>query len=323
VRRVSEVPVHGKTLPGKRPPRELVLALLFFMASLLGFFAAMFPIAETQPVTDVIVASSVGTVAGVSLFFFRSHISDRIVVAYALLGTLLLSFLIANATTQLGTAVAAMPYMWFCVYFGAYLEPRVVRILVALICALLGAALIISEVPTEISFWVIYSATLIVTTESLLATSHALRMQARLDPLTGLLNRRGLEEAAGPVVAMGGRIGSPTTLAMIDLDEFKKINDSEGHSAGDQTLQNLARSWIREQRDSDLLSRVGGDEFVIVMTATGLDQAEHLITRYQSAHPVRWSYGMVEIRDDESLLAAIDRADQVLYENKAQRNEVD
>ena len=290
-----------------------MLAALYVVAGLLGYLVLLFPLSDTVPVTETIVVSSIGMLAGLALLVSRRPVTDRLIIVYSTGGILMLSFLMSHSTTQLGTAVTAMPYIWFSVYLGAYLEPRAARIQVALLCSFFGIALVVSEVPVPVGFWVISSATIIVTTEALLATNRALRLQARVDPLTGLLNRRGLEEAAMPVVAIGTRIGKPTALAIVDLDDFKAVNDSEGHSAGDRILVDLSAAWMGEQRSADLLSRLGGDEFVIVMPATDLEQAGRLIDRYRSAHPVAWSHGTVEIAEGESLAAAIDRADRVLY----------
>lgn len=319
MRRTFGLSTVGVNQRESRLDREVVLAFLYLVAGLLGCLAVLFPLSSTSPVVEPLVGSIGGILAGSILLILSRPVSGRLILAYSVAGILTLSYLVSVVTTELGTALAAMPIIWLCVFLGSYFEPRTVRIHTVLMCASFGIALLISEVHASISLWLIYSATFVVTTEALLATSHALRLQARLDPLTGLLNRRGLEEAARPVIAIGNRVGRPTTLVLIDLDEFKEINDSRGHQAGDQLLTELADSWTKQQRNADLLARVGGDEFVIVMSATNHQEADDLVRRYRFAHPVRWSFGTVEILPDESLQAAIERADRILYEAKSRR----
>jgi diguanylate cyclase (GGDEF)-like protein/PAS domain S-box-containing protein len=99
-----------------------------------------------------------------------------------------------------------------------------------------------------------------------------LRFQALHDPLTGLLNRFALEQYLPESLARGQRQGHLTAIGMIDLDDFKIVNDSFGHEAGDFLLRELARRLQSLSRAEDMLARMGGDEFVIVIA--GLDQAD-------------------------------------------------
>jgi diguanylate cyclase (GGDEF)-like protein len=91
------------------------------------------------------------------------------------------------------------------------------------------------------------------------------RADARTDPLTGLLNRRGLAEALTREVARATRDGRSLTLWMLDLDHFKGLNDSFGHAAGDHALLTVADLLRRELRSVDVISRVGGEEFCVVL----------------------------------------------------------
>ncbi len=103
-----------------------------------------------------------------------------------------------------------------------------------------------------------------------------LRRLADEDPLTGLPNRRGLEQSIGLALDMCDRHGLHGALLMIDLDGFKKINDTYGHAVGDAALAAVARSIARRLRSTDLLARVGGDEFAVLLRATSGDPARRL-----------------------------------------------
>ena len=102
------------------------------------------------------------------------------------------------------------------------------------------------------------------------------RMLSLHDDLTGLANRRLLEQRAGRACAVARREGHPVSLAYVDLDDFKPINDSYGHQAGDEVLRVIAARMSERIRSTDTIARVGGDEFVALLPATGVDGARSL-----------------------------------------------
>ncbi len=162
-------------------------------------------------------------------------------------------------------------------------------------------------------------ATVWVATLLLSALVARLRAQADTDPLTGLLNRTGFAKAANREHALAGRTGAPLTVAVLDLDGFKHVNDAHGHAAGDRVLAELADAWMRTLRPGDVLARYGGDEFVVMFPATAAADAAEPIARMRGAHPAEWSAGIVEWRRGETLQACLGRADERLYEAKAAR----
>jgi diguanylate cyclase (GGDEF)-like protein len=100
-----------------------------------------------------------------------------------------------------------------------------------------------------------------------LAAEQHIRDLSRLDPLTGLLNRRALEEELERAVARANRSGMPLGLMFIDLDDFKVVNDTWGHTAGDSVLREAAARIKALTRDVDSVARYGGDEFVLIFEA--------------------------------------------------------
>ena len=110
-------------------------------------------------------------------------------------------------------------------------------------------------------------------TAALEAANAELDRQARIDPLTGLLNRRGMEERFCDLMATARRKHSPLGVVMIDIDHFKRINDSHGHAAGDTALTTLAGLLKRRLRESDVVARLGGEEFVALLPDTSASAA--------------------------------------------------
>lgn len=149
------------------------------------------------------------------------------------------------------------------------------------------------------------------------------RQAATVDPLTGALNRRGFEEASQREAARAQRNGTPLALALLDLDDFKRLNDTLGHQVGDAALVHLVRVLRRAMRPSDVLARFGGEEFVLLLPETGLPLAEAALARFQrelAALPVpdggavlTFSAGVTCHRPDEALETTMRRADAATY----------
>jgi diguanylate cyclase (GGDEF)-like protein len=111
----------------------------------------------------------------------------------------------------------------------------------------------------------------------------SLAHQATHDPLTGLRNRRFFDETLADHIYAAKRYQRPLSLLLIDLDQFKKINDTFGHTVGDQILSSFALLLRATLRKSDIPCRYGGDEFAVLLPETTLQEAQHLIQRIQQA----------------------------------------
>ena len=144
-----------------------------------------------------------------------------------------------------------------------------------------------------------------------------LEVIAHTDDLTGLLNRRGWNEQLARELERARREWEPLTVALIDLDHFKRFNDTHGHPAGDRLLKEAAAAWRTCLRVTDVIARYGGEEFAIALPAS-LGQACPLLERLRAAVPAgeTCSVGAVEWDATESAESLIRRADAALYAAK-------
>jgi diguanylate cyclase len=147
----------------------------------------------------------------------------------------------------------------------------------------------------------------------------------RHDPLTGALNRKGMDEALDREVGRAQRRGSTLSLAMLDIDNFKKLNDTLGHQAGDEALVHLAQVVRETLRPQDALARYGGEEFVVLMPDTELEDGINVMTRLQRSLTKRFflhkndkllitfSAGVAELSAEETAIDGLKRADAAMY----------
>ncbi|WP_255989033.1 GGDEF domain-containing protein [Chitinolyticbacter albus] len=156
----------------------------------------------------------------------------------------------------------------------------------------------------------------------------AISEQVRSDQLTGALNRRGLEETYVIEAARIERAGGKLAVALLDIDNFKQLNDQSGHAAGDSALIHLVQVIKDLLRPTDVVARYGGEEFVLLLPDTDLDQAEQVLQRLQRELTRRFflhenrkllitfSAGVTLARSGEDRLAVLTRADEAMYRAK-------
>lgn len=165
-------------------------------------------------------------------------------------------------------------------------------------------------------------------------TLEELAHQTKHDPLTGLANRRAFEKNLKLELERAYRSGSSLSLAMLDLDDFKAVNDTYGHLCGDRVLMGIAAALLGHKRGYDMAARIGGEEFALILPGSGLMQAEASLERLLSEvreHKVTCagvddpvgvtcSIGLVCTKGKMPipLECLVDLADKALYEAKAQ-----
>jgi diguanylate cyclase (GGDEF)-like protein len=144
--------------------------------------------------------------------------------------------------------------------------------------------------------------------------------ESRTDPLTGVGNRRTFDETLDSMFSMHARYKTPFSLSLIDIDHFKQINDEQGHLAGDKILATLGQLLREEARDTDVVTRYGGEEFVIFMPQTDILSAtkasERLRAKIEAAMEITVSAGVSTAQEFDAASAMMEAADQALYQSK-------
>jgi diguanylate cyclase (GGDEF)-like protein len=157
-----------------------------------------------------------------------------------------------------------------------------------------------------------------------------------VDPLTGTLNRRGLDEQFPEIEAPEEGFVEPLAVVIVDLDHFKRINDTHGHAVGDEVLKTVAARLAGTLRGGDAVVRYGGEEFLLVLPGATLEQALRVAERARSAveaTPIKAgesritvtaSFGVTQRRRGDNRQQIIERADEALYQAKSRgRNRVE
>lgn len=307
----------GRALIAGRPAQAWALALLFVFKAVICAAVLISPVSPTEPKRLLAGIGVVAALSGLAVWRLGERIPNWGFKLFATLGALTASALVARSDTHGGMMITALSYPWIAIYAAHFFDRRTVVLLGLLISVGFGVGLAIDGLSNAGVYWVVVNATTWSICLVLGQLSESLRRQADTDPLTGLLNRNGFVAAANREHAIAQRTGAPLTIAVLDLDGFKQVNDLQGHSAGDRLLVALGQAWQERLRAGDILARHGGDEFVLLLPATSTDTAGAVLDRLRDERlPVRWSSGVCAWRAEETLSECLARADERLYRVK-------
>ncbi len=215
----------------------------------------------------------------------------------------------------MSVGVAAM-YVWVGIYSAYFFSRRAtaIHLMIVGVCFSLVASLAWGG--SHVSLILIVVSTVLLGTLVVARLKAELRSMALTDTLTGLPNRQALERILSREVARISRFGGSLCVGVIDLDDFKEVNDTKGHLAGDIVLRRTAARWYAALRRIDILARYGGDEFVVVLPSCNQRNAVEIFARLKSESTIGWSVGVAEWVEGESYLELLHRADQALLEAK-------
>jgi len=295
------------------------LGVMYLAGAAVGMAALGVPHGKHfNSLVDLLISSLAG---GVGAWAWRRTRLDPLQTSLLLVvGTLAVSAGVYSGRGDQVSVSAAVIYIWLALLASLFLSAKRTWAHIATIAATYGIVLGLdgnSGAPAE---WLFIIVTASVTALVTLAIRTELLALSERDPLTGLLNRAGLDRALEAEISRAHRERSSLTIAVLDLDDFKILNDQQGHLAGDRALVDTARSWEGVLRNSDVLGRFGGDEFVLVLPGTDACQAGRVISKMrQGCGAWQCSVGVASWEQSETCDQLIARADSALYEAKAGR----
>jgi len=227
-------------------------------------------------------------------------------------GTLIVSVLAAIGPT--GHVNFAQLYIWFALYASLYLRPPTAVIYMVVLT-------VGPDVDRPVIAWFTTFGAAAVSATAVLGLVAVLNKASREDPLTGLPNRRSWSERLNEELERARRNQTAFSIASIDVDNFKQVNDTKGHQAGDRLLRRLADGWRSKIRGSgDFLARLGGDEFGLL--SPGADQMEirNIVARLNEVSPdnVSCSIGVATWDGSETTTELFRRADDGMYQVKTE-----
>ena len=267
------------------------------------------------------IALSAGMVTGGAiLFLVARHLDERTPSWLTHVGVLVAIGAIgagAQVTPGADAVVAVLSfYVWVALFAGAFFSWRVSAFYLVLAGVAANAVLGTDDL-ARVRVSMLLTTTVLGTGAVTAYLSRRLQLQALSDPLTGLPNRQSLTLIVDHELARSRRTHEPLSLALVDLDGFKAVNDTRGHAAGDRLLVDLSKKWRGTLRASDFLMRYGGDEFVVVLPGCEGVEATEVIGRMRQAGEWPCSIGLVAAIATEDADSLIRRADAAMYMMKS------
>jgi len=246
-------------------------------AALVGALESIVAGEPTSSPAPIAIALSVSAL----LWHLGGRLDRRVLFLLGPVGVALIGLAVGTSPPGNGAVMYAWPVLWIASFFGTW------ETIVVVACVAVAQAGVVLHVPGMLfDHWcdpVASMAVIAAVVRSLAARNGRLvtrlTIESRVDPLTGLLNRRGLEERVAAELARAQRETRPVAVVAVDIDHFKRINDERGHAAGDRALVWLASTLAEHTRGSDIVARVGGEEFVLVLPGMDGASAREFATR--------------------------------------------
>jgi diguanylate cyclase (GGDEF)-like protein len=267
----------------------------------------------------LVLSGSLGTVSATAVWFGSTTRRGQVLGAATVVAIVALCIAFSAAEDYVATTTCILAAMFLGMHVGAYWPERSGWAWTSVLTAAVLVSAAYSSFDTP---WVMYpliALAVVGSAETFGAFSRQMRHSASHDPLTGLLNRQGLEREVERTLPMYASRGLPVSMAVLDLDNFKTINDEYGHIAGDVLLNRVASAWRTKLRRGHVLGRLGGDEFVLFMPGSRDDEARELLHALRESHPAEWSFGLVCMPTVRRWSEIYRAADAELYKAKRAR----
>lgn len=260
--------------------------------------------------------------AGTTVFLLRHRIPATAQPWMLAAGTIIITILTATGGSTSVVVSFSFFYLWVIIYALLFLNPPAAALQIGLAAlAYLGVAvLLVQDDANHLTvFEPIALFTVISTTGGVIMWLSQAREHSEIDPLTLIINRRGLDRILHAALSGDGLPRRPLVAGLIDVDHFKEVNDLQGHAAGDQLLEKLTSQWQQALRTEDTLGRLGGDEFVVLLPGCAPADADLILERLRSValqFKVSCSVGAALAEPGDSASMLLGRADTALYQAK-------
>lgn len=294
----------------------MLLAALYLVGGGLCLAGAAWPMDPATPVGLLWGLGVLGVVTGAALAVHRRRLRARVVHAAVAVVSVLVAVLAWRSATPVGIVGLGPALTGVALYTAHVLSLPAARAHTAFLVVAATAGAAAAEPSGFWQAWTALVVTVLALTEAQGRLARRLRSAADTDSLTQVANRRAWEAETSRHLARALRTGEPLSIAILDLDDFKLVNDRDGHGAGDALLRELASGWTTRLRRADLLGRYGGDEFVLCLPSTDADGAAELLDQLEETHRFRWSVGLATVRPGDTLESVLGRADESLYRCK-------
>ena len=261
--------------------------------------------------------AAVAVVAGICLYasarYFVPWVAHLLLAAAAVQVAVGIQFVGPGA----GSVSAGGMYVWMAIYAFYFFSWRAALVHLGVMGLAYGVGLAFLDEPAAPAIWLLAMGTAAVAGTSVGVLAQQLREAATSDRLTGLLNRAAWEDSLVREIARTTRRDDPLCVAMLDLDDFKALNDTSGHHAGDLHLRRLAAAWTAAVRGNDVLARYGGDEFALLLPDCDAERALAVLRRMRLADEAgMFSAGVAQWDGVEGPSEFVKRADMATYEAK-------
>jgi diguanylate cyclase (GGDEF)-like protein len=311
-------PARSEAARAERRSAEVwLLTAMTAVATLRGLLTAVAPPSPQTPVAVFLVVSCLAACLGLMVWFLPWRWCRHLTV---MTGVVAVALVVSLAATGAGAIGASIGYVWLTLYAAFFFSRRAARAYAAAAVVAFAGAVTLNPFPGAVAVGVPLVLTIVLVSEATSRVLLALRKAATTDALTGLLNRHGLFAVVQPSFAQAMRTGRPLTVVVLDLDGFKLVNDREGHAAGDRVLVELATAWKPLLRVSDVVARIGGDEFVMVLPDTDAPAAREMMHRLHHLSPIAWSFGLATAQAGRTFENLLADADADLYRAKLTRS---
>lgn len=292
------------------------LAAMFGAGAVLGVVSAVIPHGAAVNASAWAINASLGVPTAALLAFFAGRTPEWVLHALLVVGAGMVSLGVIFGAGGPASVATSFFYVWVALYVFWFFSPRVAIAHLVLDSLMFAGVLWIEGSPAGPAVWLLVTGTATVVGAVVALMNRELVRAANIDALTGLPTRVVFNDAVAREIARAERNATALCLAIIDVDDLKAVNDRYGHQTGDRVLAETAQAWRAALRETDLLVRFGGDEFVAVLPGCTAEIADGMLERVRSSSPISCSVGMAWWCSGDDAVDLLARADAQLYDAK-------